>query len=63
VKLLDTIDTYYELVDKRIPAMAKRAEPEAQILIDGKPRAAAADLSGNQLGRSSSSSSARATLG
>jgi 4-hydroxyphenylpyruvate dioxygenase len=37
VKLLDTIDTYYELVDKRIPGHGEdlRALHERKILIDG----------------------------
>jgi len=39
VKLLDTIDTYYELVDRRIPGHgeALQALRERKILIDGKP--------------------------
>jgi 4-hydroxyphenylpyruvate dioxygenase len=39
VKLLDTIDTYYELVDRRIPGHGEplQALRERKILIDGKP--------------------------
>ena len=38
IKLLDTIDTYYELVDKRIPGHGENvaALKERRILIDGK---------------------------
>ena len=47
VKLLDTIDTYYELIDKRIPGHGESVAElkKRKILIDGKAgRAAAADL-------------------
>jgi 4-hydroxyphenylpyruvate dioxygenase len=39
VKLLDTIDTYYELVDRRIPGHGEPLQDlrERKILIDGKP--------------------------
>ena len=39
VKLLDTIDTYYELVDKRIPGHGEDVAElhKRKILIDGKP--------------------------
>lgn len=39
VKLLDTIDTYYELVDRRIPGHGESVEElrKRKILIDGKP--------------------------
>ncbi len=39
VKLLDTIDTYYELVDRRIPGHGEQLQAlrERKILIDGKP--------------------------
>jgi 4-hydroxyphenylpyruvate dioxygenase len=39
VKLLDTIDTYYELVDRRIPGHGEPlpALRERKILVDGKP--------------------------
>jgi 4-hydroxyphenylpyruvate dioxygenase len=38
VKLLDTVDTYYELIDKRIPGHGENVEElrKRQILIDGK---------------------------
>ncbi len=38
VKLLDTIDTYYELVDKRIPGHGQNVAElrQRKILIDGK---------------------------
>ncbi len=39
VRLLDTIDTYYELIDRRIPGHGEPI-PELQkrkILVDGKP--------------------------
>ena len=38
VKLLDTIDTYYELVDKRIPGHGENvaALKDRKILVDGK---------------------------
>ncbi len=39
VKLLDTVDTYYELVDKRIPGHGEDLDAmrARQILVDGKP--------------------------
>jgi 4-hydroxyphenylpyruvate dioxygenase len=39
VRLLDTIDTYYELVDKRIPGHGESIEElhKRKILVDGKP--------------------------
>jgi 4-hydroxyphenylpyruvate dioxygenase len=39
VKLLDTIDTYYELVDRRIPGHGENVEElkKRKILVDGKP--------------------------
>ncbi|XLZ70938.1 4-hydroxyphenylpyruvate dioxygenase [Massilia sp. SR12] len=39
VKLLDTIDTYYELVDRRIPGHGESVQAlrDRKILIDGKP--------------------------
>jgi 4-hydroxyphenylpyruvate dioxygenase len=39
VRLLDTIDTYYELVDKRIPGHGEPLSKlrERKILVDGKP--------------------------
>jgi 4-hydroxyphenylpyruvate dioxygenase len=39
VRLLDTIDTYYELIDKRIPGHGESIEQlhKRKILIDGKP--------------------------
>jgi 4-hydroxyphenylpyruvate dioxygenase len=53
VKLLDTVDTYYELVDKRIPGHGENV-PELKkrgILIDGKAGALLLQIfTGNQLG-------------
>ncbi|KAM9994338.1 hypothetical protein ACTFIZ_007546 [Dictyostelium cf. discoideum] len=39
IQLLDTIDTYYELVDRRIPNHGEKVEDlkKRKILIDGKP--------------------------
>jgi 4-hydroxyphenylpyruvate dioxygenase len=53
VKLLDTIDTYYELVDKRIPGHGENVEElkKRKILIDGKKGALLLQIfSENQLG-------------
>ena len=53
VKLLDTIDTYYELVDKRIPEHGENLEDlqTRKILIDGKKDALLLQIfSENQLG-------------
>jgi 4-hydroxyphenylpyruvate dioxygenase len=53
VKLLDTVDTYYELVDKRIPGHGERLEElqRRKILIDGKAGALLLQIfSENQLG-------------
>jgi len=53
VKLLDTIDTYYELVDKRIPGHGEdlKALFDRKILIDGKKDALLLQIfSENQLG-------------
>jgi 4-hydroxyphenylpyruvate dioxygenase len=53
IKLLDTIDTYYELVDKRIPGHGENvAELKARkVLIDGKAGALLLQIfSENQLG-------------
>jgi 4-hydroxyphenylpyruvate dioxygenase len=53
VKLLDTIDTYYELVDKRIPGHGENVEDlhKRKILIDGKKDALLLQIfSENQLG-------------
>jgi 4-hydroxyphenylpyruvate dioxygenase len=53
VKLLDTIDTYYELVDKRIPGHGENLVElkKRRILIDGKAGALLLQIfSGNQLG-------------
>jgi 4-hydroxyphenylpyruvate dioxygenase len=53
VKLLDTIDTYYELVDKRIPGHGENVEElhKRKILIDGKKDALLLQIfSENQLG-------------
>ncbi|CAN7227332.1 4-hydroxyphenylpyruvate dioxygenase [Variovorax sp. LjRoot84] len=53
VKLLDTIDTYYELVDKRIPGHGENVEDlhRRKILIDGKKDALLLQIfSENQLG-------------
>ena len=53
VKLLDTIDTYYELVDKRIPGHGEDVAElhKRKILIDGKPGELLLQIfSENQLG-------------
>ena len=53
VRLLDTIDTYYELVDKRIPGHGEPLEElhKRKILIDGKKDALLLQIfSENQLG-------------
>jgi 4-hydroxyphenylpyruvate dioxygenase len=53
VKLLDTIDTYYELVDKRIPGHGEDVQQlrQRKILIDGKPGELLLQIfSENQLG-------------
>jgi 4-hydroxyphenylpyruvate dioxygenase len=53
VKLLDTIDTYYELVDKRIPGHGESITElqKRKILIDGKKDALLLQIfSENQLG-------------
>ncbi|MBP7564576.1 MAG: 4-hydroxyphenylpyruvate dioxygenase [Burkholderiaceae bacterium] len=53
VKLLDTIDTYYELVDKRIPGHGEPVDElfRRKILIDGKAGALLLQIfSENQLG-------------
>jgi len=53
VKLLDTVDTYYELVDKRIPGHGERIPElkERKILVDGKAGALLLQIfSENQLG-------------
>ncbi|CAN7237363.1 4-hydroxyphenylpyruvate dioxygenase [Variovorax sp. LjRoot290] len=53
VKLLDTIDTYYEQVDKRIPGHGENVEDlhKRKILIDGKKDALLLQIfSENQLG-------------
>jgi 4-hydroxyphenylpyruvate dioxygenase len=53
VTLLDTIDTYYELIDKRIPGHGEdvKALFDRKILIDGKPDALLLQIfSENQLG-------------
>ncbi|SFE94796.1 4-hydroxyphenylpyruvate dioxygenase [Paracidovorax wautersii] len=53
VRLLDTIDTYYELVDQRIPGHGESVEElhRRQILIDGKKDAILLQIfSENQLG-------------
>jgi len=53
VKLLDTIDTYYELVDKRIPGHGEdvAALRQRKILVDGKAGALLLQIfSENQLG-------------
>ena len=53
VQLLDTIDTYYELVDRRIPGHGEdvSALKQRKILIDGKPGALLLQIfSENQLG-------------
>ena len=53
IKLLDTIDTYYELIDKRIPGHGESI-PELhrrKILVDGKPAALLLQIfTENQLG-------------
>ena len=53
VKLLDTIDTYYELVDKRIPGHGENVSElqKRKILVDGKKDALLLQIfSENQLG-------------
>ena len=53
VKLLDTVDTYYELVDKRIPGHGESVEDlkRRKILVDGKAGALLLQIfTGNQLG-------------
>ena len=53
VKLLDTIDTYYELVDKRIPGHGEdvRELKKRKILVDGKAGALLLQIfTENQLG-------------
>ena len=53
IKLLDTIDTYYELVDKRIPGHGEPLEElkKRKVLIDGKAGALLLQIfSENQLG-------------
>ena len=53
VKLLDTIDTYYELIDKRIPGHGEdvAALKQRKILVDGKKGALLLQIfSENQLG-------------
>jgi 4-hydroxyphenylpyruvate dioxygenase len=53
VKLLDTIDTYYELVDKRIPGHGENVQElkQRKILVDGKKGALLLQIfSENQLG-------------
>ena len=53
VKLLDTIDTYYELIDKRIPGHGESVEAlhKRKILLDGKKGALLLQIfSENQLG-------------
>ncbi|MEY3293964.1 MAG: hypothetical protein RLZZ451_12, partial [Pseudomonadota bacterium] len=53
LKLLDTIDTYYELVDRRIPGHGEdvAALKQRRILIDGKAGALLLQIfSENQLG-------------
>ena len=53
VKLLDTVDTYYELVDTRIPGHGESvaALQRRKILIDGKAGALLLQIfTGNQLG-------------
>ncbi|MFM6992535.1 MAG: 4-hydroxyphenylpyruvate dioxygenase, partial [Rhodoferax sp.] len=53
VKLLDTIDTYYELVDKRIPGHGENVAElkQRKILLDGKKGALLLQIfSENQLG-------------
>ena len=53
MKLLDTIDTYYELVDKRIPSHGENVAElkQRKILVDGKPGELLLQIfSENQLG-------------
>jgi 4-hydroxyphenylpyruvate dioxygenase len=53
VKLLDTIDTYYELIDKRIPGHGESVADlkKRKILVDGKKGALLLQIfSENQLG-------------
>ncbi len=53
VKLLDTVDTYYELVDKRIPGHGENVDElrRRRILVDGKAGALLLQIfSENQLG-------------
>ncbi len=53
VRLLDTIDTYYELIDKRIPGHGESvaALHERKMLLDGKPGALLLQIfTENQLG-------------
>jgi 4-hydroxyphenylpyruvate dioxygenase len=53
IKLLDTIDTYYELVDRRIPGHGEPVDElkKRKILIDGKPGELLLQIfSENQLG-------------
>ena len=53
VKLLDTIDTYYELIDKRIPGHGENVAElkKRRILVDGKPGELLLQIfSENQLG-------------
>ena len=53
IKLLDTIDTYYELIDKRIPGHGESVEElhKKKILVDGKPGALLLQIfTENQLG-------------
>jgi len=53
VKLLDTVDTYFELIDKRIPGHGQDIEAlrARKILVDGKPGALLLQIfSANQLG-------------
>jgi 4-hydroxyphenylpyruvate dioxygenase len=53
VKLLDTVDTYYELIDKRIPGHGENVAElkKRKILIDGKPGELLLQIfSENQLG-------------
>jgi 4-hydroxyphenylpyruvate dioxygenase len=53
IKLLDTIDTYYELIDKRIPGHGENvaALKQRKILVDGKKGALLLQIfSENQLG-------------
>ena len=53
IKLLDTIDTYYELIDQRIPGHGESVEElhMKKILVDGKPNALLLQIfTENQLG-------------